>query len=215
MDGCPCAYVWHALVFTYSLRVPASKNVPAETEWTLCSWGSCSFGCRSVAWWTRSPSWRECGDGLWFGWRCHAHSLRAGKREWATTRDGRWGWGGHRKKTMHDSTAASIHLADSFHLRQSSLALEGEKSIWRERLNRAVWQSRPLFTFWFFFFFLVCSCFFFRLSAALLETRCKDEAKQLLLYTTLHLLVNDILVRLWDGAGYDVVLNATRLLSCP
>lgn len=152
MDGCPCAYVWHAFVFTYNLRVLASKNVPAETEWTLCSWGSCSFGCRSVAWWTRSPSWRECGDGLWFGWRCHAHSLRAGKREWATTRDARWGWGGHRKKTMHDSTTASIHLADSFHLRQSSLALEGEKSIWRERLNRAVWQSRPLFTFWGFFF---------------------------------------------------------------
>lgn len=145
----PCIAFLHT-TWRYRLQ----KNIPARTEWTLCSWGSCSFGCQSVAWWTRSPSWRECGGGLWFGWRCHAHSLQEEERECATTRDGRWGWGGERKKTMHDSTAPSTRLAGPFHLRWPSFTSEGEKSIWRERLNRAVWQTRPLFTFWFFFFFV-------------------------------------------------------------
>lgn len=89
------------------------------------------------------------------------------------------------KKNMHDSTAASIHLADSFHLRRSSLTSEREKSIWRERLNGAVWQTCPLFTFW-DFFQSVCAFFFFSLSAPFLKTRCTDGAKQQLLYATLH-----------------------------
>lgn len=56
-----------------------SRWVPAETGWTLCSSGSCFFHGQSVAGWTHSPSWRECGDELWSGWRCLVHSLQQGE----------------------------------------------------------------------------------------------------------------------------------------
>lgn len=185
-----CLCFTHDFFCHKKLLVPTSESVPAGTEWTRCSWGSCSFGCQSVAWWTRSPSWRECGDGLWFGWRCRAHSLPEWKRERAMTRDTGRGGGDRGKKKMHDSTAASIHLTDSFHLRRPSLTSEREKSIWRERLKGAVWQTRPLFTFWGVSFSLFVPFFsFFQFKRSISGT---DGAKQQLLYATLHLLVNDI-----------------------
>lgn len=55
------------------------RCVPAGTGWTLCSSGSCFSHGQSVAGWTHSPSWRECGDELWSGWRCLVHSLQEGR----------------------------------------------------------------------------------------------------------------------------------------
>lgn len=65
--------------WTNAEKALVSRRLPAETGWTLCSSGSCFSRGQSVAGWTRSPSWRECGDELWSGWRYLAHSLQEGE----------------------------------------------------------------------------------------------------------------------------------------
>lgn len=115
-----------------NMKSSGGFSVPAGTEWTLCSWGSCSFGCQSVAWWTHSPSWRECGDGLWFGWRCPAHSLREWKREWAATRDIRREGGGgtcmiqRQHPSIHPSRGLIPFAAVLFNVGERKVHLERE-----------------------------------------------------------------------------------------